>query len=211
MSISAPSTTSARPVDLAIFLHGVGSEGADLAPLADLWARRFGFATATPDAPHAFDMAAMGRQWFSVAGVTPANRAARVAAAVSSFEAVVDAAIARAGTTPERTLLVGFSQGTIMALDAVARGRPFAAVLGFSGRMARPPEGRLDGALVGLVHGTADGVIPVGDSVAARELLAAAGAEVSLVTVPGEGHGIGPGAEAAGRAFVARVMGRGEA
>jgi phospholipase/carboxylesterase len=208
MSASAPSPTSARPIDLVIFLHGVGSGGADLEPLARAWARVFGFAVAAPDAPHAFDMAAMGRQWFSVAGVTEANRADRVAAAAPAFDAVVDAAIARAGTVPERTALVGFSQGTIMALDALARGRSFAAVLGFSGRMARPPAGALDDAIVALIHGTADTVIPVEESSKARERLEAAGATASFVAIPGAGHGIGPTAEAAGRGFLAEVMGR---
>jgi len=65
--------------------------------------------------------------------------------------------------------------------------------------------------IVALVHGTADGVILVEESSKARDLLAAAGATVSLVAVPGAGHGIGPNAEAAGRAFLARVLGRGEA
>ena len=206
MSSDPAPAVPARAIDLAIFLHGVGAAGADLAPLAEAWRRHFGFAVAAPDAPEAFDLAAMGRQWFSVAGVTAANRAERVAAAASAFDAVVDAAIARAGTTAERTLLVGFSQGTIMALDAVARGRGFAAVLGFSGRLARAPGGSLAGVRVGLVHGTADGVIPVGDSAQARDVLAAAGAAVSFVAVPGEGHGIGPGAEVAGRAFVDTVV-----
>lgn len=199
-------------IDLVVFLHGVGSSGADLARLGPIFARKLpnlGFAA--PDGPEAFDQAAMGRQWFSVLGVTVANRPARVAAAAPAFDAVVDAAIAAAGTGVERTVLAGFSQGTIMALDAVARGRRFAGVIGWSGRMASAPTMRLDGFPVRLAvdqaHGEADGVIPVTESDAARDRLVAAGAVVDVVRLPGEGHGIGPAAVAAGIDFLARLTG----
>ncbi len=194
--------------DLVVLLHGVGASGADLAPLGEVWARRLpGVAFAAPDAPQPFDGAAMGRQWFSILGVTPANRGARIAVAASAFDAVVDAAMAKAGTTVGRTVLCGFSQGTIMALDAIARGRRFAGVLGFSGRMATEPTVPLAGLPVHLVHGEADGVIPIAESVSARDRLAAAGARVDFVAIPGDGHGIGPAAAASGLAFLRKLAG----
>jgi len=192
-----------RPFDLVVLLHGVGASGADLAPLGELWARRLpGVAFAAPDAPQPFDQAAMGRQWFSVLGVTPANRPARVTAAAPAFDAVIDAAIATAGTTAARTVVAGFSQGTIMALDAVARGRRFAGVLGMSGRMATAPIVPLDGLPIRLVHGEGDDVIPIAESQSALERLTAAGAKVDFVRIPRDGHGIGPGAASAGLAFL---------
>lgn len=206
MSVSPASSSPA--IDLVVLLHGVGSAGAHLVGLADLWRPELpGVAFAAPDAPFAFDGAAMGRQWFSVAGVTTANRADRVAAAASAFDAVVDAAIAAHRTEPGRTVLVGFSQGTIMALDAVARGRRFAGVIGLSGRLVGRPRNGLDGLPVLLAHGEADRVIPSSESVDARAALAAAGATVDLVLVPGEGHGIGPAAARAGLAFLRRLAG----
>ena len=67
---------------LALLLHGVGAQGADMGGLAEALALP-GLAFAAPDAPFPFDAApgSPGRQWFSVSGVTAANRAARVAAA----------------------------------------------------------------------------------------------------------------------------------
>jgi len=192
-------------VDLLIFLHGVGSSGDDLAPLAKAWGGRLGVAAVSPDAPEPFDQAAVGRQWFSVLGVTAANRSARVEAAAARFDVVVDAAIAAAGTVAERTVLVGFSQGTIMALDALVRGRHFAGVLGFSGRLARDPVTSLEGKPILLVHGDADGVIPISEAIAARHALAAAGAEVDFARIAGEGHGIGPAAAAVGYGFLEKL------
>lgn len=205
-----PSAPAASAFDLVVLLHGVGSCGADLAPLGDVWSKRLaGVAFAAPDGPFAFDGGAVGRQWFSVLGVTAANRPARIAAAAPTFDAVVDAAVARAGTRVERTVLCGFSQGTIMALDAIARGRHFAGVLGFSGRMATTPAGGLAGLPVRLVHGDADGVIPIAEAESARVRLAAAGARVDLVPIAGGGHGIGPAAASAGLAFL-RSLGAAE-
>lgn len=195
-------------IDLLIFLHGVGASGADLAPLAKLWHDHGGFAVATPDGPEPFAMAAVGRQWFSIVGVTDANRGERVAAAAASFDAVIDREIAAAGTTAEHTVLVGFSQGTIMALDALVRGRHFAGVVGYSGLLARAPMAAhpLDGAHVLLVHGDADGVIPEERSVAARHALAEAGARADFARIAGGAHGIGPAASAVGYGFVERLV-----
>jgi phospholipase/carboxylesterase len=204
--MSPSSASPSRAIDLVLLLHGVGSAGSDLLGLAEAWRPKLaGIGFCAPDAPHPFDGAAMGRQWFSVLGVTAANRAGRIAAAVAAFDAVVDERIAAAGTTRARTVLAGFSQGTIMALDAVGRGRRFAGVIGFSGRLVGVPEGRLDGLPILLVHGEADRVIPASESETARAVLAAAGAEVDLRRLPGEGHGIGPAAAAAGLSFLKRL------
>ncbi|MGG6124907.1 phospholipase, partial [Pantoea allii] len=63
---------------LVIFLHGVGSNGDDLAPIGDDWATLLpDVAFASPDAPYAFEHGA-GYQWFSLAGITPENRPGRV-------------------------------------------------------------------------------------------------------------------------------------
>ena len=191
------------PFDLVVFLHGVGATGASLDRLGPIWRRRLpGLAFAAPDGPRPFDRGEAGRQWYSVTGISAENRVARVAGAAPAFDAIVDAAMAAQGTATERTVLVGFSQGTIMALDAVARGRRFAGVIGYAGRLVRPPDHRLDGLPIRLVHGEADAVIAVGESEVARERLAAAGAEVDLVRLPGEGHGIGVAASTAGVDFL---------
>ena len=109
-----------------IFLHGVGSTGAAMRPLAESLG-----VTATahfPDGPHPFDMG-QGRQWFSVKGVTEANRPDRIKAAMPEFRAVIESF-----GDPADSVLVGFSQGAIMALHAAA---PFFCISAPSGP-ARP-------------------------------------------------------------------------
>ncbi|MFT4150744.1 MAG: dienelactone hydrolase family protein [Paracoccaceae bacterium] len=197
---------------LVIFLHGVGSRGADLAPLAQLWAGTLPHAAfEAPDAPHPFDGGGNGCQWFSVAGVTEANRPARVEAARPGFDAVVAALMDRHGLAgrPDRVAFVGFSQGSIMALDAVASGRwNVAAVAAFSGRL---PAGVSDHPAadtnVLLIHGAADRVLPATEAVRAEALFTRAGVQAEARVIAGLGHTISQeGAVLAGE-FLAERLG----
>jgi phospholipase/carboxylesterase len=196
---------------LVIFLHGVGSQGSDLAGLGPLWRERLpGAAFAAPDAPFACDGGGMGRQWFSLAGVTPANRPARVVAARIAFDSVINPIVEAHGFADrlDRVALVGFSQGTIMALDAVASGRwPVGALLGYSGRLASPePLAPSLTTSVALIHGEADPVIPFAETQSAAERLTAAGVPAKLALLSGVAHTIsGEGAELGAR-FLAEAL-----
>ncbi|QJU59164.1 prolyl oligopeptidase family serine peptidase [Sphingomonas sp. AP4-R1] len=177
---------------LVLFLHGVGSRGGDLAGLGGLWRERLpDTAFVAPDAPFPFDQGSGGRQWFSVAGVTPDNRAARIVAARGAFDALVSDILEREGFADrlDKVAFVGFSQGSIMALDAIASGRwPVGAVVAFSGRLASPLPIAPGSARICLIHGTADPVMPVAEARAAEAALRAAGAPVSLHIEQGGGH-----------------------
>lgn len=70
--------------------------------------------------PEAFGNGA-GRQWFSVQDVTEENRAARIADVMPQFVAVVRHWQRLSGVGYAGTALVGFSQGAIMALEALKR------------------------------------------------------------------------------------------
>ena len=180
--------------DLVILLHGVGSNGANLATLADAWRHALpNVEFEAPDAPF-FLGHGPGRQWFSVNGVTAANRPERVAAARAAFDKTLGDIIAAHGLTgqPERIALVGFSQGSIMALDALASGRwPVAAVVAFSGRLASPqPLTPAESTRVLLIHGDADPVMPVSESIRAATVLQALGIDAKSHILPGVGHTI---------------------
>ena len=197
---------------LVIFLHGVGSNGDDLAGLGPHWAPLLpATAFAAPDAPFRFDHGP-GYQWFSLDGITPQNRAERVIAARSAFDKTLHGLLsAHQVTEPENVLLVGFSQGSIMALDALASGRwPLAGVVAFSGRLATPePLMPVRHAPVLLVHGRVDAVIPWEESESASLRLKAAGVPVETQYEAGIGHTIsGAGAQRA-VAFIARCFGVG--
>ena len=178
---------------VVIFLHGYGSDGADLislAPLLDLPDTHF----LSPNAPFPCELSPYGYQWFSLIDRTPARVLAGVQAAAPILDAFIDATLARFALPPENLALVGFSQGSMMSLyTAPRRADAIAGVVGISGALhgadalaaelkSRPP--------VCLIHGTADEVVPFAAMGAAEAGLTAHGVAVEAHARPGLGHGI---------------------
>ena len=178
---------------LAILLHGVGSSGADMMGLARALALQLpGMVFAAPDAPSPAGFG-HGRQWFNIDGVTAENRPGRIVAARPDFNALISAIIAEKGYTDhlDRVLLIGFSQGSMMALDAVSSGRwPVAAAIAFSGRLATSPPFVVSPTRLLLLHGDADPVVPVQETLRASDLIGKAGFNVSHQIFGGLGHSI---------------------
>jgi len=165
-----------------IFLHGVGSSGAAMRPLAEALG-----VTSTahfPDGSEPFDMGP-GRQWFSVRGISEENRPARIEAAMPGFRGVIESF-----GDPQDSVLVGFSQGAIMALHAVADGLPVKAVFALSGRLAGPVPARADWPPITLLHGKVDPVLPAQTAKATEAWLSAAGATPNLQLFDGLAHGV---------------------
>ncbi len=195
---------------LVIVLHGVGARGAHLHELTGLLAGRLpGTGFACPDAPEPCDWDPATRQWFSLSGISPRNRAARLRAARAGFDATLDACIAAHGFAgrPERVALVGFSQGASMAVDAVMTGRRrVAGLAALSGRLVRTGPVAADGPPVMLSHGLDDPVIPARDAIAAARHWAARGRPVDLHLWTGLGHWFDARTAGVAAEFLRRVL-----
>ncbi len=196
---------SGKPAkQLVIFLHGYGADGNDLIGLGREWARALPDATfVSPHAPESIPGYYGGRQWFhlEMRGEHEWDQGVRKAhPALYAF--IVDEA-KEAQLPLSAVALVGFSQGTMMALQTGLRlPEAPAAIVGFSGHLAgakqlaaeikvKPP--------VLLIHGAEDEVIPCQAIHLARNALAEAGVAVQWQIRPGLGHGIDPeGLRAAG-------------
>lgn len=194
---------------LILLLHGVGGRGAHLADLQRLLAATLPEARfASPDAPHPYDWDANGRQWFSVKDITARNRPTRLRAARAGFDATLAAAIAGAGFADrlDRVALVGFSQGAIMATDAVMTGRwPVAALAALSGRLVRL-SAPVAGPPVMLSHGLDDPVIPAQDAISAARHWQSRGRPVDLHLWTGLGHWFDARVAATTAEFLSRAL-----
>lgn len=206
----APATGRA-PRSLVVLVHGYGSNGADLISLAPLIQSALPDAAfVAPDAPSALPTMARAYQWWPIRSFSEAERATGAAAAAPGLDAFLDHELAASGLDDSHLLLVGFSQGTMMALHVgLRRPTPAAGIIGFSGMLVAPDRLSRDIASrppVLLVHGTADDIVPFESLDLATRGLQAAGVPVETHVSPGIEHTVGPDGLAAAIAFARRVL-----
>jgi phospholipase/carboxylesterase len=194
-----------RPDALVVLLHGYGSNGDDLISLAR-WIQPMlpKAAFVAPNAPLALPHMARAYQWWPIQTFSMIERA-------MAIDAFVSYELAAAGLADDRLLLVGFSQGTMMALHVgLRRLMPAAGIIGFSGMLVAPE--RLDADMrsrppVLLVHGTDDDVVPFGSLALAAGALRSGGIDVETHVSPGIGHSIDQAGLSAAAQFAKRVLG----
>ncbi|HET6518727.1 MAG TPA: alpha/beta fold hydrolase [Geminicoccaceae bacterium] len=195
------------PRQLVVLLHGVGADGGDLIALAPALGEALPRAAfVAPDAPFPCDMAPYGRQWFSLRDRSPAALLAGARAAAPILNAFLDSELARHRLEDRHLALVGFSQGTMMALyTALRRPRACAGVVGYSGALigaeALPTEARSRPPVL-LIHGDADEIVPAAALDLAVQGLRAAEISVQWRLRPGLPHAIDPDGIACGAAFL---------
>ncbi|GFE75067.1 alpha/beta hydrolase [Novosphingobium sp. TCA1] len=203
--------SGAAPDALVILVHGYGSNGEDLISLAAMMQPALpGAAFVAPDAPSQIPQMAAAHQWWPIETFSMAERAAGADAATPVLDAFITHELEQAGLGNDRLVLIGFSQGTMMALHAGLR-RPQAAagIVGISGMLVAPERLATDirsRPPVLLIHGTEDEVVPFRSMELAETALAAAGVPVETHVSPGTGHGVAPDGLAAAAAFTKRVL-----
>jgi len=183
------------PQQLIILLHGVGSRPDAMLGMAEAFRSAWpGAAIAIPPGPEPFDgddsgPAHLHHQWFSIRGITQGNRYERVAAALPAFISTIRSIQETTQVPPADTVLAGFSQGAIMALEAIAAADGLAGrVMAFSGRYARLPEAAPKWTSISFYHGDQDAVIALAHAKDAFEHLHELGADVTLDIAHGAGH-----------------------
>jgi phospholipase/carboxylesterase len=186
-AVDAPLTYRERPASgdadgLLILHHGRGADEHDLLPLADILDPAGRLHVVTPRAPLSLANAP-GYHWYVVPRVGYPD-APTFHAAYRQLGAFHDELWRRLGIPPERTVLGGFSMGTVMsyALGLGPERPPPAGILALSGFIPtvdgwQPDlvEHRPD---VFIAHGRNDPVIGVDFARAARRLLEEAGVNV---------------------------------
>lgn len=189
------------PVDyLVVMLHGWGANYNDLQSLAKVLGLpncRYLF----PNAPFEHFQNPIGRAWYALErqdfqGIEESrDRLHNWLASLPDFT----------GIPPERTAMVGFSQGGAMTLDVGLKFK-FAALCSCSGYLHYEPGDRTgDFSPTLLIHGNQDMVVPLAAAQKAQTELTKIGVEVDYVEFPG-GHDIPNTAMMAMREFLQKHL-----
>ncbi len=206
---------SGRTDSLVVFIHGYGADGNDLIGLSGPMAEYLPDTTfISPHAPNVCTMNPMGREWFPIPSIdmTSEDFAREIMLkSVAQFQSWLDTLMVDECVTSDRVVLVGFSQGTMMALHVGPRRTvPLAGIVGFSGRLLAP-ERLHDEVLtkppVLLIHGDMDMVVPPSDMGKAETALQAAGFDVQTHMSHGMAHGIAPDGLELAVQFTSKVFG----
>ncbi len=185
-----------------VLLHGRGGSPEDMLALAEH--------LALPDVA-CLAPAAKGGSWWPQSFLAPLHtNEPALTSALGAVERVVQN-LDQGGFGPERTALLGFSQGACLALEYAARaGHAFQAVAGLSGGLLGTGEadgpgredlyghapkrfdygGRLDGTHVFMGCHERDPHIPLARVRESAAVLQSLGAEVRTDIYPGGGHGV---------------------
>jgi phospholipase/carboxylesterase len=203
--------SNGAPKQLVILCHGVGADGNDLIDLAPYWARVLPDAIfVAPHAPEPFDMAPVGRQWFSLGDMDPVKLGVGVRRAAKGLDKFIDEQLAKYDLPPTAYALMGFSQGAMTVLFTGLR-RVVAprAILAFSGALIDPESLKVEiknRAPVLLAHGEADPVVPAFRSRDAEATLQAVNVPVEAVFAAKLEHGIDEFILDAGAVFLRKAF-----
>ena len=201
---------------VVVFLHGYGADGADLLGLADPLSPHLpGVAFHAPDAPERSINNPFGFQWFPIPwldGSTEAQAKEAMGRSIALLNAWLDKVLADERLTADRMVVVGFSQGTMMALHVLPRrDEAVAGIIGFSGRLLVPELLAAEATVkppVLLLHGDQDPMVPFQDMTLAGEALEKAGFAVYGHVMKGTGHGISPDGLSAALSFIKDRLGK---
>jgi phospholipase/carboxylesterase len=204
---------------LVVFLHGYGADGNDLIEIGRAWQQLLPHAAfVSPHAAEPCGQAPVGRQWFPLTFRDPNERWVGVNKAAPLLQRFLDAELERHKLPPSALALVGFSQGTMMALHVgLRRAVAPAAIVGYSGLLVLPPDGNAEAFAAAitsrpailLVHGDRDDLIPPQALFQAAQGLAALEIPAEWHLSAGIGHGIDNEGLRHGGEFLARQFGGG--
>lgn len=201
---------SGTATNMVVFLHGYGADGQDLLGLADPLSQHLPDTVfVAPDAPERPVGSPFGYQWFPIPwldGSSEEAAAQGLAQSSDDLNAFLDARLQDEALTPDKLAVIGFSQGTMMALHVLPRrADQVAGIVAFSGRLLVPdqlgPEAISKPPVI-LIHGDKDDVVPFAEMSLAAERLTDAGFETYAHVMKGTGHGIAPDGLSVALAFL---------
>ena len=155
-------------------------------------------------------MQPLGFQWWGIQSFSHAERLAGAERCAPVLNAFIDAELEHYGLDEGGLALVGFSQGTMMALHVgLRRRRQLACIVGYSGALVAPEQLPVEirsKPPVLLVHGDRDELLPPDSTLEAVQGLSSAGVNVEWHLSQGVAHAIAQDGLDLGASFLKRAL-----
>ena len=205
------SLSKEKPKKLMVFLHGYGASGEDLIDLAKEFRSTIPEAHfVSPNAPFAMSNSLFNSyQWFSLENYNPSILYPQILEANRILDLFIKSQLNRFSLHYQDLILVGFSQGAMMAMyNSLRNNNQNAGIISYSGRLILPT---MLGENIGskpeicLIHGTADEVLPFDDFLEAKKLLQAIQNPLESHSLEGLGHGIDQRGIKIGKQFLQKI------
>ena len=197
--------------NIVIFLHGYGANGNDLLGIGHHWQNQLPETLfISPNAPFKTELNQESFQWFDLTSIAPDKIGEGIFKAGPYLNDFIDEVINFYSIPSEKILFVGFSQGTMMALNHLCkREKPCAGIIGYSGLLFENED--FDKQIkskfpISLFHGMNDEVINFEFSIKAFEKLKSLGFEIDHKLQKNLGHGIDEDGLKYGLKFIKKIF-----
>ena len=208
--------TSPTPEAAVIVLHGLGADGNDFVPVAQMLDPGIGVRYVFPNAPEmpvTINNGYVMRAWYDIreGDLTQREDEAGLRRSQQAIDALIEREIAR-GIPAHRIVLMGFSQGCAMTLlTGLRQSHRLAGLVGLSGYLplAATTEAERNPANqhtpIFMAHGQDDPVVAIERAIASRDLLQSLGYTVDWHEYPMP-HSVCPEEIGDIAAFLRRVL-----
>lgn len=148
---------------LVFFLHGWGSDGNDLIQVGEIWKSKLLDTTfIAPNGPEVCGGNPHGRQWFDILSNNDTEALKGLHQSYLDLKIFIDTYLKKYKLANDKYFLVGFSQGTMLAIYTSLREK-LLGVVGYSGAFlgSLPNEEEIKKNEYILLHGQNDTIVPI--------------------------------------------------
>ena len=148
---------------LVFFLHGWGSDGNDLIQIGEIWKSKLLDTTfIAPNGPEVCGGNPHGRQWFDILSKNDTEALKGLHQSYLDLKIFIDTYLKKYKLANYKYFLVGFSQGTMLAIYTSLREK-LLGVVGYSGAFlgSLPNEEEIKKNEYILLHGQNDTIVPI--------------------------------------------------
>ena len=147
---------------LVFFLHGWGSDGNDLIQIGEIWKSKLPNTTfIAPNGPEVCGGNPHGRQWFDILSNNDAEALKGLHQSYLDLKIFINTYLKKYKLANDKYFLVGFSQGTMLAIYTSLREK-LLGVVGYSGAfLGNLPNEEIKNNDYLLLHGQNDTIVPI--------------------------------------------------